>query len=299
MVSISARADAIVAAGTAGRAPSTHPRRGSSDLASPAEQSGCQVAPRPWGARTPGASRPRSRHSSRPLNRPPDDPGSAAKRCRQRLWLITTASTWPEIGGLEGSAESGACPGVRRTRVRRARPGSLRLPPPVSVPRVNSGRMYAAICCELPALLLPVAKVQVGGAVGQILLDVLCPHHRDPVGLVVRQIAQHHRLEHAENRGVGADAERQCQNRDGGEAGVLGKRSEAVAEVLDEGIHRRDMTQLVPAGSSDRSGAGLHFRLCAQDGAPVLVLGQRHPALRANANALLRWLVLSKQTLQQ
>ena len=37
-----------------------------------------------------------------------------------------------------------------------------------------------------------------------------------------------------------------------------------------------------------RWGAGLHFRLCAQDGAPVLVLGRRHPALRANENALLR-----------
>jgi hypothetical protein len=42
-----------------------------------------------------------------------------------------------------------------------------------------------------------------------------------------------------------------------------------------------------------------HGDLSAKDGAPFFVLGKRHPALNADPDSLLRWLVLPKQTLQQ
>jgi hypothetical protein len=41
-----------------------------------------------------------------------------------------------------------------------------------------------------------------------------------------------------------------------------------------------------------------HGDLGAKDGAPFFVLGNRHPALHADPDSLLRWLVLPKQTLQ-
>jgi hypothetical protein len=52
------------------------------------------------------------------------------------------------------------------------------------------------------------------------------------------------------------------------------------------------------------SGLGLgallfHGDLGAKDGAPLFMLGKRHPALHADPDSLLRWLVLPKQTLQQ
>ena len=85
--------------------------------------------------------------------------------------------------------------------------------PPASVPRVNSGRIVGGHLLERLALLLPVAKVQIGGAIGQVLADVLRPHHRDAVGVVVRQVAQDDGAQDAENGGVRPNAKGERQHR--------------------------------------------------------------------------------------
>src|SRR5581483_11511664 len=43
----------------------------------------------------------------------------------------------------------------------------------------------------------------------------------------------------------------------------------------------------------------LHLLLAAQDRAPFLVFGNRHPALDADADSRLRWFVLAQQTFQE
>ena len=85
---------------------------------------------------------------------------------------------------------------------------------------------------------LPIAKVQVGRAIGQVLPDVLRPHHGDAIGVAVRQVAQHDRAQDTEDGGVGADAERQRQHGDGGEAGAASERAEGELQILEEGRHR-------------------------------------------------------------
>jgi hypothetical protein len=44
-------------------------------------------------------------------------------------------------------------------------------------------------------------------------------------------------MNHGEHRGVGADAEREGQDRDYGEAGSFGEQTKGVANVGDESIH--------------------------------------------------------------
>ena len=92
---------------------------------------------------------------------------------------------------------------------------------------------------ERLALFLPVAEVQVGGPVGQVLADVLRPHHRDAVRVVVRQIAKDDGAEHAEDRGIGPHAKGQRQYCDGGEARALDKGTQAILKVLDQAGHWR------------------------------------------------------------
>src|SRR6267378_1386991 len=46
-------------------------------------------------------------------------------------------------------------------------------------------------------------------------------------------------------------------------------------------------------------GAQLHVHLAAADGTPVLVLGERHAALDAHADSLLRGFTFTEQTLEQ
>ena len=92
---------------------------------------------------------------------------------------------------------------------------------------------------ERLALLLPVAEVQVGGPVGQVLADVLRPHHRDAFRVVVRQIAKDDGAEHAEDRGIRPHAKGQRQDGDGGEARALEKGTQAILKILDQAGHRR------------------------------------------------------------
>ena len=60
----------------------------------------------------------------------------------------------------------------------------------------------------------------------------------DAVGVLVGQGLQQEAVDEAENGRVGADAERQGQNRDRGEPGGPGQRPQAVAQVCEEGRHQ-------------------------------------------------------------
>jgi hypothetical protein len=57
-------------------------------------------------------------------------------------------------------------------------------------------------------------------------------------GIRVRQRAQHRGVDHREDRGRGADAERQCEHCDERGAPLLEKLAYAVADVLDQRVHR-------------------------------------------------------------
>ena len=56
-----------------------------------------------------------------------------------------------------------------------------------------------------------------------------------PAGLRIGQRTQQHRVHHAENRGRGADSQRQAGYRRGGEAGILPQHAKPVSNVLREG----------------------------------------------------------------
>src|SRR5882724_4296625 len=79
-------------------------------------------------------------------------------------------------------------------------------------------------------LALPVQKVAGGDAVAVVVV-YLGPDHDDAVGLVVRQRREQRGVYDAEDRGVGADAEGECQYRDPGEAGILPQEPQAKEQV--------------------------------------------------------------------
>ena len=75
---------------------------------------------------------------------------------------------------------------------------------------------------------------------------ILLPHHHQLVRIAERQLSQQHRVHHAENRSVGADAECQHENHHGVEGRRLANQSQTKAEMLGESIH-----ELVPLSSKD------------------------------------------------
>ena len=94
---------------------------------------------------------------------------------------------------------------------------------------------------------------------------------------MVGQGLQQHRVDHAEDRGVGADAERQRQHRHGREGGIARQREQRVAQIarqvlepgppglVVQGVHRvRD------APGPER---GRPYRVGGRAGAPPCVLG--------------------------
>lgn len=53
-----------------------------------------------------------------------------------------------------------------------------------------------------------------------------------------RQIAQQHRVNQRENRSIGSDPEREQENRDQGESGILIEDSNRMSRVLDKAFER-------------------------------------------------------------
>ena len=57
--------------------------------------------------------------------------------------------------------------------------------------------------------------------------------------IAIRERAKKGRVDDGEDRGVGADAEGESEDDDGGKAGILAHEAEGVAQVLDEHGHLR------------------------------------------------------------
>ena len=74
------------------------------------------------------------------------------------------------------------------------------------------------------------------------ILDRRLPQHRQPLRLRKRQRLQHRRVHDAEHDGVGADAEGQREDGDGGEAGRGTQRADRVADVLPQLVEPADRT---------------------------------------------------------
>ena len=62
--------------------------------------------------------------------------------------------------------------------------------------------------------------------------NILCTQAYDPIDVGIRQLPQQHGVDDAEDRGIGADAERQSGHSDTGEAGPFPERAESEAHVL-------------------------------------------------------------------
>ena len=92
-----------------------------------------------------------------------------------------------------------------------------------------------------------IAQVEVvHGKLGEAL--ILIEDAYDAAGIGVGERAQEHAVNHAEDGGIGADAQRDGENNDGGEAGTFGERARAVAQVAEEnfGVHE---LRLLPANT--------------------------------------------------
>src|SRR5260370_22825329 len=76
---------------------------------------------------------------------------------------------------------------------------------------------------EDAVVLLPIEEVQCGDAVA-IAAGRLLENTNDPIGIAIRQRLEQDPVDEAEYRGVGADAERQREDRDRGKARTLRQR---------------------------------------------------------------------------
>ena len=83
-------------------------------------------------------------------------------------------------------------------------------------------------------------------------LEELVPYHHQPSGILVRQRAQQHRVHHTEDRGIGANSERERQHGGERESGSSGETSERVADVLEHGVLDTCHVRRVPAISAER-----------------------------------------------
>ena len=82
-------------------------------------------------------------------------------------------------------------------------------------------------------VLLPVEEIQRGDAV-PVAARRLFEHAHDAIGVVIRQRTEHQAVHEAEDRRVGADAERQRQDRHRREAWACSERSQGVTQVLKD-----------------------------------------------------------------
>ena len=88
-------------------------------------------------------------------------------------------------------------------------------------------------------LIAPVREVgERGGHLKPPALRDGLPHLHQSAGLLERKRAEQQRIDHAEDGAVGADAERERDDGDQREAGILQQRAQAVAQVLPECVHR-------------------------------------------------------------
>ena len=164
-------------------------------------------------------------------------------------------------GAFEDAATrtfAASLPGWRRTRavgflrrdqlgeaLSRARAGLLVLQPFASFEDSLPTKMFEYMGAGLPVIAskflrcrevleragtaFPVPKIWIRRGNEVLQREVVFPKHHQPVRLSVWQRRKQHAFDHAEHCRVGADAERQRQNRDGGEARRFAERAQAEA----------------------------------------------------------------------
>ena len=101
-------------------------------------------------------------------------------------------------------------------------------PSPVRLTCPSPHAATSASVCRAPAIVDDFA----GRHPGLVERGPPAPDHHRAIRLGPRQRPQQHGVHDAEDRGVGADAERQRQHGDGGKAGVARERARAEAQVL-------------------------------------------------------------------
>ena len=76
-------------------------------------------------------------------------------------------------------------------------------------------------------------------------MDVFIDHHQT-ISLRVWQSLQQNGIDHREDRGVGADSERQCEDDYRGESRIFAERADAIPQILPQPLNKR-----FPAGRAD------------------------------------------------
>src|SRR5437660_12594522 len=68
-------------------------------------------------------------------------------------------------------------------------------------------------------------------------MDVFIDHHQT-ISLRVWQSLQQNGIDHREDRGVGADSERQCEDDYRGESRIFAERADAIPQILPQPLHK-------------------------------------------------------------
>ena len=94
---------------------------------------------------------------------------------------------------------------------------------------------------ERVVLVAPVGEIGIGGVVqATTAAPVDREDHDQPIGILERQRPEERRIDQAEDGAVRADAERERQDRRGGEAGVLAEHAHRRNQILAECVECRD-----------------------------------------------------------
>ncbi len=98
------------------------------------------------------------------------------------------------------------------------------------------GRVEAHVIKHL-VLFTPVGEIgRCHACLRGAFLRIPLPEHDEAVWLGVGQRPQKHRLDDAEDDGVGSDPERQSKDRDYGKPGIVPQSPDGVAKVLTHGV---------------------------------------------------------------
>src|ERR1700736_3720199 len=103
----------------------------------------------------------------------------------------------------------------------------------VGIPALNCRKL-----CKVSALLAPVSEIRRRSAhVFVVLLGNGFPNRHNPIEMRKRERSQQHRVHGTENRGVGADAQSQCNCGHNREPGVLAQLPQGVPKILPKAVH--------------------------------------------------------------